>query len=57
MWRLLEVLVGNSLDGSVLYFSILFRPSASVFSLRAQRKDTKRKGTLASACFLRCSSK
>jgi hypothetical protein len=39
-----------------LYFSVFFRPSASVFSLRAQRKGTKRKGTLASAYFLRCSS-
>jgi hypothetical protein len=54
---LLEVVIGISLDGLVLCFGILFRPSASVFSLRAQRKDTKRKGTLASACFLRCSSK
>jgi hypothetical protein len=52
-----EVLIGISLDGLALCLIILFRPSASVFSLRAKRKGTKRKGTLASAFFLRCSPK
>jgi hypothetical protein len=35
---------------------IAFRHSASYFSLLAQRKRNQKKCTLASACFLRCSS-
>ncbi|MGQ2964736.1 hypothetical protein, partial [Methylophilus sp.] len=44
MSRLLEVLVGIYLDSSVLYFGILFRPSASYFSLLAQRISNQKKG-------------
>ena len=55
--HLLEVLIGISLDGLAVHCDILFRHSASSFSLLAQRISNQKKCTLASAYFLRCSSK